>query len=178
MEGLTYSLARDHDVILRVVDRLETRVAEWRRTNNIERDSLEKFIEFAKLFTDRCHHGKEERCLFPCLERRGIPREGGPIGVMLYEHEIGRQLIGRLEKAAEMYFAEGRGLDEVLNICEDYINLMRQHIAKENDILFPMGEKVADEGDRERTNSCYEDVELRELGEREHHRLEELADEI
>lgn len=178
MESLTNSLLRDHEVILRAVARLESRVSEWRRSRRIERGSLEKFIEFAKLFTDRCHHGKEERCLFPCMEKSGVPREGGPIGVMLYEHQLGRQLISRLEKAAETYFNEGRGLEEVLTVCEDYMGLIRQHIAKENDILFPMGENVATEEDVDQTNACYEEVELREVGEEEHHRLERAADEI
>lgn len=112
------------------------------------------------------------------MEKSGVPREGGPIGVMLYEHQLGRQLISRLEKAAETYFNEGRGLEEVLTVCEDYMGLIRQHIAKENDILFPMGENVATEEDVDQTNACYEEVELREVGEEEHHRLEKAADEI
>ncbi len=163
---------------MRAVARLENRVVEWRLSGRIERESLEKFIEFAKLFTDRCHHGKEERCLFPCMEKRGIPRNGGPIGVMLYEHQLGRELISRLEKAAETYFNEGQGLEKVLTVCEDYIGLIRQHIAKENDILFPMGENVATGEDIGQANACYEEVELREVGEEEHHRLEKAADEI
>jgi len=178
MVELTHSLVRDHEFILKAVDRLENRVEEWRRFRKIDRDSLSRFILFAKVFTDKCHHGKEERCLFPCLERRGIPRDGGPIGVMLYEHEVGRELIRRLEKFSETYFTTGNGFDEVLDTCEEYINLIRQHIAKENEILFPMGERVATDEDREKVNDCYEDVELREVGEEEHHRMEELSDEI
>ncbi|MEM2651428.1 MAG: hemerythrin domain-containing protein, partial [Candidatus Caldarchaeum sp.] len=103
MDEFTQSLVRDHETILKAVNRLEERVEEWRRLNTVDVDSVKRFIEFARFFTDRCHHGKEERCLFPCMERRGIPREGGPIGVMLYEHELGRQLIKSLEQSAESY---------------------------------------------------------------------------
>jgi hemerythrin-like domain-containing protein len=95
---LTASLRRDHEVILRALERLEERVAEWERTGKVDPAVLRKFVEFARTFVDRCHHGKEERCLFPCLERRGIPGEGGPIGVMLYEHQLGRELVARLDE--------------------------------------------------------------------------------
>jgi hemerythrin-like domain-containing protein len=65
--GLTSSLLKDHETILEAVKNLELRVGEWRRAGQITNpESLQKFIEFTKLFTDRCHHGKEEKCLFPC----------------------------------------------------------------------------------------------------------------
>ncbi|MEM1945123.1 MAG: hemerythrin domain-containing protein [Nitrososphaerota archaeon] len=178
-DELTLSLVKDHDVILKAADRLEQRVAEWRHVGRIESaESLRIFITFSKMFTDRCHHSKEERCLFPCLEQRGIPREGGPIGVMLHEHELGRQLVIRLEKSVETYLAAGKGFEDVLSICEDYINLIRQHILKENHILFPMGERVASEEDWVETSGCYEEIELREMGEQEHHKLERLSGKI
>ena len=41
-------------------------------------DAITKMVAFSKTFVDACHHGKEESCLFPCLEKKGIPREGGP----------------------------------------------------------------------------------------------------
>jgi len=47
--------------------------------------------------TDRFHHAKEEVFLFPSLESHGMPREGGPTGVMFVEHEIGRQLVREME---------------------------------------------------------------------------------
>ncbi|MGD0266766.1 MAG: hemerythrin domain-containing protein, partial [Candidatus Methylomirabilota bacterium] len=38
----------------------------------------------------QCHHGKEENLLFKTMVDRGFPRQGGPIAVMLHEHETGR----------------------------------------------------------------------------------------
>jgi len=40
-------------------------------------------------YVDRCHNHKEELHLFPKLEAKGMPRHGGPLGVMLQEHERG-----------------------------------------------------------------------------------------
>ncbi len=57
------------------------------------------------MFADQCHHGKEEDLLFPAMEAAGIPRESGPIGVMLEEHNIGRQYVRGMAEAVSGYRA-------------------------------------------------------------------------
>ncbi len=176
---LTASLRRDHEVIMRALERLEERVAEWKRTGEVDRAVLRKFIEFARTFVDRCHHGKEERCLFPCLERRGIPREGGPIGVMLYEHQLGRELVAMLdEELRALERGEGDAVSAILSTCDEYVQLLRNHIAKENGVLFPMGESVAEDVDVAEVGGCYERVEEVEVGREVHERLERSVEEI
>jgi Uncharacterized conserved protein len=177
--GLTSSLLRDHEVILRAVQNLEVRVYEWRRSGRIADPApLQRFIEFAKLFADRCHHAKEERCLFPCMERLGVRREGGPIGVMLAEHQILRSIVARLEEASRDYLREGTGFEAILELCTEYIYQVRQHIDKENYVLFPMGEQLSGETDRVGVNRCYEEVEAGEVGHTIHEKLVRLAEEI
>jgi hemerythrin-like domain-containing protein len=125
---------------------LELRVGERRRAGRITNPkSLQRFIEFTMLFTDRCNHGMEEKCLFPCLVRLGIPDEGGPIGVMLAEHKLMRGIISRLERSSNDYLSTGSGLENALFLCMDYIFQLRQHVDKENGVLFPMGEDISDE---------------------------------
>ena len=176
---LTASLRRDHEVILRALERLEERVAEWKRTGKVDQAILRKFVEFARTFIDRCHHGKEERCLFPCLERRGIPREGGPIGVMLYEHQLGRELVGRIDEGLKaLERGDKDAVSAVLSACDGYIELLRNHIAKENGVLFPMGESVAEEVDVAEVGGCYERVEEVEVGHEVHERLERSVEEL
>jgi len=176
---LTSSLVKDHEIILRAVEKLERRVVEWRRNGGIANpESLRKFIEFTRIFTDRCHHGKEEKCLFPCMERLGVPRENGPIGVMLAEHQLMRNIVSQLEKAFNLYLSEGKGHEVVLRLCEDYIFQLRQHVEKENGILFPLGENISGEADKKSTNECYEHVEEIDVGHGVHEKLMRLADEI
>jgi hemerythrin-like domain-containing protein len=59
----------------------------------IDSKTFDQVIEFLKVFVDKCHHAKEEELLFPALEKAGIAKEGGPIGMMLQEHEEGRNLV-------------------------------------------------------------------------------------
>lgn len=176
---LTASLLEDHEVILRALDRLEERMRAWRSSGRVDPEALRRFIGFARAFIDRCHHGKEERCLFPCLERRGIPREGGPIGVMLYEHQLGRELVARLEEGLRALEAGMEGAaDGVLATCEEYVRLLRDHIRKENGVLFPMGESVAREGDAAEVGRCYESIEEVEVGHGVHERFRRVVEEI
>jgi len=166
-------------VILRALERLEERVAEWKRTGRVDPAVLRRFVEFARTFIDQCHHGKEERCLFPCLERRGIPREGGPIGVMLYEHQLGRELVTRLDEGLRaLEESEDRVVGAVLSTCDEYVQLLRNHIAKENGVLFPMGESVVEMEDIAEVGGYYERVEEVEVGREAHERLERFVEEI
>ncbi|MEM2181389.1 MAG: hemerythrin domain-containing protein [Thermoproteota archaeon] len=173
---LTSSLIKDHEVILKMLERLEAKLGYWKSSKSIEYESLTTFLEFAKTFIDKCHHGKEERCLFPCLERRGIPREHGPIGVMLQEHEQGRQIVKQIERALKDLGEEEAKHLEITELCESYVELLKQHIAKENEVLFPMGESVTSMEDKTSTNTCYERVESAEVGHGVHEKYVKLAD--
>jgi hemerythrin-like domain-containing protein len=64
-------------------------------------EHVEQLFESFTTFVDRCHHGKEEQLLFPALEQVGISREEGPIGVMLKEHQQGRNLVTKMKTVSK-----------------------------------------------------------------------------
>ena len=89
-------------------------------------------------------HGKEEKVLFPKLMQAGIPMNGGPLGVMLYEHEQGRQLVRNMEQALDdKHFAD------FALYANRYAHLLEDHIAKEDNVLFAKAEKVLTSEDDE-----------------------------
>ena len=88
-------LKADHRKIEGVLDALERMAGRMAEGGDVPVEALTSLVVFSQTFIDKCHHGKEELCLFPCLERRGIPRDG-PIGVMLYEHQLGREYVKRI----------------------------------------------------------------------------------
>ena len=114
----------------------------------------ERAVDFITNFADKCHHGKEEERLFPVLEEKGIPRDAGPIGCMCDEHEIGR---GHVQRMREMIKAgDLAGLRrESLN----YVALLRSHIQKEDNVLFPMGRGVLSKAELERLRFKFDEVE-------------------
>ena len=69
---------------------------------------LNQAIDFSINFTNTCHHGKEEESLFPALEKEGMPREGGPIARMLYEHEITKELANSIVSSTKIYISSGK----------------------------------------------------------------------
>lgn len=122
-------LRSDHEKILAELDKLEANPSAYAK----------EFLEFTENFAEP-HHKKEEEVLFPALEKKGVPKEGGPIGVMLMEHEQKRGHVKDLREALAKNDISG-AKEAATNI----ISILRDHINKENNILYPMGEQVLSE---------------------------------
>ena len=142
-------LVDEHEVILSVLDALE-KVASRDDNGEFPKDFYEKAFDFFATFADKCHHAKEETHLFPMLEQRGIPRDGGPIGCMLHEHEQGRKHVAAV-RAALQRAAKGDPQARRLASQEAlaYAALLRQHIRKENEVLFILGDHAMTPQDKE-----------------------------
>lgn len=131
----TALLKSEHEVIERVLDMLEQSVRRIQSDQPLPDGFAVWAVDFVRNFADGCHHAKEENVLFPLLERRGIPRVGGPIGCMLHEHELGRECVKRMAQAVD------RGeWNAFAAAAADYAPLLRQHIFKENNVLFRLAE--------------------------------------
>ncbi len=172
----TDDLRADHQVILRVIEVLGDIAESMRHGAEPPLDRIRKIVHFSINFVDKCHHGKEEVCLFPCLEKRGIPREGGPIGVMLAEHEEGRRLARQISEVTDSYSEADRGL--LTQLCEEYVGLLTQHILKENNVLFAMADGVMTDDDQAQVLQDYARVEAGRLPAGGADELRRLADDI
>jgi hemerythrin-like domain-containing protein len=133
---------------------------------------LTDILDFLKIFADKCHHGKEEDILFPALEAAGMPREGGPIGVMLHEHTLGRGLIRDMDAA----LAGSAGPRAFVAPALDYIELLTQHIAKENNVLFPMAERLLGAPALTAMHEAFERLEEERIGPGRHEAFHRLLD--
>lgn len=171
----THELVREHELILGVLAALERRLEDADRTGTVPLEFLREFLAFCRSFVDRCHHAKEERCLFPCMERRGVAQEGGPIGAMLEEHVQGRALVAQIAERLDRYERGAARPADVLAPCREYLDLLRRHIDKENHLVFPAGEAVMERRDDAETWRCYE---LQEPTTGGHEQLLELAERL
>jgi hemerythrin-like domain-containing protein len=161
----TDTLRHEHDVILRALGVAEAYARRIESGEPVEDGALARLVTFFQTFADRCHHAKEEQHLFPALERRGVPVDGGPIGVMLYEHEQGRKLIRAMASGGGPAAAEA---------IRGYALLLRAHIDKENGVLFAIAEQVLSEEDQNELATAFGGLEETVVGPGEHERL--LAD--
>ena len=152
----TRRLIAEHDLIERALTVLERAVSAIEAGQAPPQGFPAWAVEFFRNFADGCHHAKEEELFFPRLKERGIPEEGGPIGVMLYEHTVGRDCVGRMASAveAEPFDAEGFAA-----AAREYIPLLRNHIFKENNVLFKMAERVLTDQDDAEIDRRFSEVE-------------------
>lgn len=165
-------LKNEHRLIERMIDVLE-KFCEKTEKNELNKGEAEKIIDFFKNFADKCHHGKEEGILFPEMEKAGIPKEGGPIGVMLFEHNKGRNFI------KEMDFAiKENNFQKFKENAIGYIGLLRNHIFKEDNILFNMADIHIDEKREEKLLEKFEKFEKEEMGEGVHEKYHKLVEEM
>jgi len=160
-------LMDEHRLIERVLGSLETLAVEVESGRPLERPVVADYATFFREFADACHHGKEEDLLFARMVERGFPRESGPIGVMLFEHNVGRQRVAALRGIAEAPGDVGAAERQLfLDSSLEYIPMLRQHIHKEDRILYPMAAKVLVPGELDRLESEFEafDRQLRQSG--------------
>ncbi len=139
-------------------------------------ESLRACVEFFRLFTDACHHGKEEDILFPELVGHGMPRDQGPIAVMLHEHRIGRGLVRRMARAIERASeGDAPAVAELDAAGREYVALIRGHILKEDDILFELADGLVTGPACQRVCDRYHEICGRRFEGRTHADLESLA---
>jgi hemerythrin-like domain-containing protein len=135
-------LMNEHRQIERVLDSLSALANQVRRGGTPEpRGDVHDFAEIIRDFADRRHHGKEEEILFRAMVDAGFPQEGGPVAVMLDEHEQGRAYVRILDElAATSAPWTGGDRNRLAGAAESYVALLRAHIQKEDEILYPMAE--------------------------------------
>lgn len=161
----TASLKRDHALIEKVLKSMWSTIPLLKAGKTIPEPILNQVIDFSLNFTDVCHHGKEENSLFPELEKKGMPKNSGPIAVMLMEHEVTRKIATRMEASSKTYLRDGNAT-QLITDMQEYINHVVQHLWKENNRLFEMAE-MALRNDIEQVNKSLqevEDVKLKEIG--------------
>lgn len=160
----TEILSQEHQVILQVLDCLERMIQETATTGTLDGQAARDAVEFFQGFADQCHHAKEEDHLFPAMEAKGFPRHGGPTGVMLNEHRLGRECVRGMNDAIEAAANGDRdGVQRFEEFGQTYLNLLRQHIEKEDHCLFGMANQALSEQDQRDLLAAFQKVEADQM---------------
>ena len=125
----------DHRDISLTLNILE-KICNLLKTNEeVDLVDITRLIYFVKIFADECHHGKEEKLLFPAIKEVAVRRHRDLIEELLTEHVKLRDLIKSMQDAV---LGESVRIDTFVQSCIVYINLLRDHIEKENYGLLPI----------------------------------------
>lgn len=165
MGKATKDLRKEHDAILFVLKILD-KMMSAKVEDSVRLPYYGELVDFLKIFADKCHHGKEENYLFKELVEKGIENEGGPVGAMLKEHAQGRMLIARMSESLDSQNVAGFQENAI-----KYSELLRNHIEKENNILFNMADTVLDEEAQEDLFEKFEQHEENVIGHGVHEKL-------
>jgi hemerythrin-like domain-containing protein len=165
-------LTNDHEAILTALNIFSRILNNLKKTPQPDEEELLDFIDFLKEFADKCHHGKEEGILFPSMVAAGVPDRGGPIAVMMAEHIQGRGFIHEMEESLE----DPPDLARFEKAGRDYINLLRVHIQKEQNVLFPMAERMITETELEQIHIAFSKHEEKMICHGRHEELHAMLD--
>jgi hemerythrin-like domain-containing protein len=139
----TQILKEEHRIIERLLKALQTAAQRLSIGDELRPAFFISAALFIKNFADGCHHLKEEGVLFLAMNQAGMPNERSPIGVMLEEHEKGRAYTRELKDAAQKWeTGDLSARTAVIQNVLGYVALLRQHIYKEDNILFPMADRL------------------------------------
>jgi hemerythrin-like domain-containing protein len=173
----TQILMDEHRVIERVIASLEAATNDLAQGKAVRPGFYLDAADFIKGFADGCHHKKEEGVLFTAMAAAGMPTQTGPIAVMLAEHEQGRAYTRGMRQATERLQAGDQSARaDVVRNARGYAGLLRQHICKEDGVLFPMADQVIPLAAQEQVAVDFERVEHEETGEGVHEKYLALAE--
>lgn len=156
MTNITQVMVEEHRLILRMVALLEQNVALAQTGRFRHWQFFFDAIDFIRNYADRFHHAKEEEILFTSLVANGMPAKQSPIEAMLIAHDQGRACVRGMKAAAQR--AQAGELGQIPLLAEHaaaYITLIRDHIAKEDQILYPLAERVLPEAKRPALVAAY-----------------------
>lgn len=164
-------LMNDHSIIEKALVLLEKQISKekWNWSN------IQVLLEVLWDYGELCHNSKEEKVYFPLILNNGFPPQG-PISVMLSEHEQERQYLSKMMSFLRKEEKMDKETEEFIQLVRDYSTLTKDHIWKENDILYPMGKRFVRQEDIPYLLNEFKRIEKETLGEGAFTRFKTLVD--
>lgn len=174
----TQQLKNEHEGVNLMLDILEEISRRLEKSEQVDPQHLAQILEFLQVFVDKCHHSKEEELLFPAMEEVGIPKERGPIGMMLLDHDQGRGYIKGLKEAIGRYeVGDEKSGAAIVENAQNYISLLRAHIDKENNILYMLADDLLPATKQDEMIKDFAKIEER-IGSGKHEQFHKLLDDL
>lgn len=168
---VTAVMVEEHKLILRMVALVDEKIGQLEAGRPAEWRFFLDAVDFIRHYADRFHHAKEEDVLFTALVENGMPAKSSPIEAMHLAHDQGRAFVRGMEAAAQRALAGEPGQEAaVIENGRGYIAMIRDHIDKEDTILYPLAERVLPEALRPEMVAAYRRAEEQSIGLEEKYR--------
>ncbi|AMV71385.1 hemerythrin domain-containing protein [Desulfuromonas sp. DDH964] len=141
--NVTAVMVEEHRLILRMIALVEGNTALLAAGKFRDWQFYFDAVDFIRNYADRFHHAKEEDVLFREFLANGMPKEHSPVAAMLMAHDQGRAFVRGMEEGAQKALAGEVGqADAIAENARGYAALLRDHIDKEDQILYPLAERT------------------------------------
>ena len=142
-------LRGEHRIVLSVLDQMESECRRMTTHGGIRLHFWQPMLAFFDGFHDQCYHVKEERLLFPMLD---VPPNAGtgPTMMLRLDHERGRIWRSRIQEA----LVQGDAA-RLLAAVASFLDHQRQHIQKEDQLVFPLALRILGPTDVQRLTAAF-----------------------
>lgn len=147
-------LMEEHKNILKVIDKINEECDKISKGKEVNEKFFLDAIDFIKNYADKLHHAKEEDLLFKEFCKSSTNLHCNPVDQMLYEHESGRNFIKGLEEGLKE-----KNKKKVIQNALGYCELLKEHIYKEDNVLYPLSEQSLDKKIKDNLSKKFKDID-------------------
>jgi hemerythrin-like domain-containing protein len=160
----TDTLAKEHALVILVTKAAEQEVRYMRDTGEYRPQVIDELVDFFQYFTEGCHDPKEENLLFARMCARGLPADSGILAEFYREHREFHTRLRDVQHWLRTIKKTGSGdVPELALHLDSYLKLMRTHVAREEELLFPMADELLTAQDQEELAHGFDSIECEEL---------------
>ncbi|MBI2980569.1 MAG: hemerythrin domain-containing protein [Chloroflexi bacterium] len=160
----TEILKKEHEAVLGKLDNMERVIAQLDKREEIA-DKLKELAAFFKA-DFWVHFDKEEKALFPEFDNF-MPRGAGPLAVMLDEHKVLRDTNAVMQRAIGSYLNHDDSSEvreKIRRNGSHFIETLRNHIFKEDNILFAMAEMHFEQAQNDKVVRLFAEIDKSKAG--------------
>jgi hemerythrin-like domain-containing protein len=129
----TEILSAEHQNILKAIDLMLKECTEIGSGKELNKVFFNNALYFIQRYADQFHHAKEENILFNELCKDTVEMHCNPTPQMLHEHDLGRGFVKEMKEGLKE-----NNKDKIIQNARNYCQLLKEHIDKEDNILYPM----------------------------------------
>lgn len=137
-------LIHQHNNISLLIDALDDKTVEILNTKTLDKEWLAEALGHISTYADQEHHALEEDTVFAQL--REVSEQGRILvdNGMLVEHQLARYYVKEMKKLLNEE-VDDTVLVRFIGFAQSYIDLLRRHIDKENNVAYTYAKRMLDQ---------------------------------
>jgi hemerythrin-like domain-containing protein len=175
----TEILKKEHEDIKIMLNIFERLVFKLEASEGASLEHVEQALNYLELYVGKAHFGKEEELFFPALEKIGIPKDGGPLGAMIQDHDSCRANMKDMRMWFEKYKAGDHTVaNNIVKPGHKYVITLRTHFDTEGNALFPIADKGLPAAKQDELALKFGQYEITKLGADTHEAMHQTMEQL